>query len=688
MKYIRLVVAVLFQCCAFAQVVIPGCGNEGQKACLASDKEYGANNDLGFGMPCDFGLVLRPSVPGSGQPATCVNGSASYNSSLLGQLTFPPRSTQPPNTSWTGWALHQQRYGIGGDAPMNYVTTTGTHNSFSNSAEGFFSRVATDQRLSITDQLNLGARYIRLDGYFWLGEMRVCHGDATECSALDKVGLPISSGRLFANAVQEVANWLNRNPSEFIVLDLNGDPAGYSALVMEPIKQMIGTQKIVNQTDAHCGPNLPLPVVGPIFPCTYPSLNWAASNGKQLIILANHYGEYDPLYQRLLFARSVVLDEKDPLGSAPDFTTCQDANYKQVSLHATNQWPYTSEDRSSSVIALARGSFLGYLDEPQVHQAAVCGYSLIAFDFLNSRSRTFPDPFASVDGWPTPVTVDTDHRFEDSIWSFEGDNYGTKGYAFMQVDGRWGTTDATAQLRYACTTASGFDPNADWFVSQASGPYFDANGNLAGIAACKAQGGYFGHPYNGAQNALLFAKTFHQNVWLNYVVNASQVTFDTLPAGLSIMLDNVSYQTPVTLPLVRGSVHKLVVNGSISPSAGTVYTFQGWSDGVVYSNRQFVVPAAPTANLTAKYATKYAVTLAANPKNGGTVSSANQISGGFYPAGATLTLTATPAAGYTFGSFSGAASSAANPITFVVNGPVVETANFNAIPAAPVGHIR
>src|SRR6185369_9971833 len=103
-----------------------------------------------------------------------------------------------------------------------------------------------------------------------------------------------------------------------------------------------------------------------------------------------------------------------------------------------------------------------------------CGYNLIVFDFLNSRSLTADDPFKATDGWPRPVLTDEDHRFEKSVWSFEPGDYGSKSYAFMQVDGRWSTTDPTANLRYACSSSSSFDPLAGWFLSSASGPYFDS----------------------------------------------------------------------------------------------------------------------------------------------------------------------------------------------------------------------
>ena len=655
---------------ALAQVVeIPACGELNQRACTSSDGEFSANNDLGTTMSCDFGLTTQTV---SGQ-SLCVNGSSTYTSGFLGQLSFPARATLPVNTTWTGWAMAQQRYGIGGDAPMNYVTTIGTHNSFSNYNQGFLASISADQRYSITDQLNLGARYIRIDGYFWINEMRICHGNASECSNTFAALSPDSSGRLFANAVKEVADWLNANPTEFIVLDLNGDPAGYDYLVMEPIKQLIGASKIVTQTDAQC-PGL----VGPggyAYNCYFPSLNWAAAHGKQLVILANNYNEYSSvLYQSFLFPRDVLLDEKDPFGSSPDFSTCRDNNNLSVGTHAVNLWTYTSEDRTGSVIVVARSSFIGFLDEPEVTTATTCGYSLIAIDFLNSRSLTVSDPYAGADGWPSEVTTDADLRFQNSVWSFDVNDFGAFGNAYMKSNGRWSTLSAGDNLKYACSTVNGFAPNARYVVSNTSGPFFDSHGNLAGIAACQAQGLYFSHPYTAPQNNALAIAANGQSVWLNYVASASNVTFNTAPAGLSITIDGNVYTAPLTLPLTQGE-HQIGVPAQTAGTPGSRYAFQNWSDGSTSAGRFFTVSGA--TSLTANYIAQYQVSLAANPSSGGTVAVTNPSSDGYYNSGSPLTITATPSGGFTFGAFSGTQPGASNPLTFALTGPVTETADFS-----------
>jgi len=51
----------------------------------------------------------------------------------------------------------------------------GTHNSFSNIADGNLNAISTNQYYSMTDQLQLGARYIRIDPVFYFGQLRTCH---------------------------------------------------------------------------------------------------------------------------------------------------------------------------------------------------------------------------------------------------------------------------------------------------------------------------------------------------------------------------------------------------------------------------------------------------------------------------------------------------------------------------------
>ena len=201
---------------------LPGCGYLNGPVCTPFDNEAW---NIYFSLPvsCDFGLI-------GDYKFTCVNSS---------------RQTLTQSPSWVAWAMGEQRYDIGGNVPLNYITTFGTHNSFSSYGDGFQSALTTDQKLSITDQLQAGARYIRLDPDYWYNNMRLCHGSSTALCALlsPPAGLVlggyalaelgpiapfvgtvegvITPGRLYAYAVKEVADWMEKNPAEFLILDIH-----------------------------------------------------------------------------------------------------------------------------------------------------------------------------------------------------------------------------------------------------------------------------------------------------------------------------------------------------------------------------------------------------------------------------------------------------------------------------------
>lgn len=495
-----------------AQIDLPGCGNEGESACGPGDSEYYANNP-GRLSPCDFGLSQSGDTLGFG--GTCVSGSA---------YGFQPRWTQSFNTSWTGWALSQQRYGIGANAPMNYVAHVGTHNSFSNLDGGFSNVDSQDQILSITDQLQLGARYIRLDERYYEGQMRVCHASNDLCAGLTSL---ISPGRLFANTIKELANWLAQNRAEFVILDLNGDPQGNTSLALDPILTYITASKIVTTDDAGCYNNGAT--------CSFPTMAWVTGNEKQVVIFTANTVDPSGLYT---FSRN-LFDEEDPYTNdrPSNFDLCEDGSGAQISTHAGNMWPYSSEDRSGSVIDLSPGSFLGFLDESEVLTATQCGYSIIAFDYLNNRSHTYPeDPLVLSSGYefPPEITTDADNRFASSIWSFDTDDYGASFFPYLKANGRWSTASRNTSLPYACSDAptAAFEVNPNWHVTTASGPFDGGETECSTEGNAVGQQWHFAHPFNSPQNGNLTTAAAGRTPWIDYKVQPVP-SFSVAPAFVS-----------------------------------------------------------------------------------------------------------------------------------------------------------
>ena len=113
-----------------------------------------------------------------------------------------------------------------------------------------------------------------------------------------------------------------------------------------------------------------------------------------------------------------------------------------------------------------------------------------------------------------------------------------------------------------------------------------------------------------------------------------------------------------------------VVGLKATPAAG--YTFTGWTGDVVSASDTITVTMNAAKNLTANYTIKtYALTVTA--VNGTVAKSPDQP---LYDSNTVVSLTATPAAGYTFTGWSGAATGTTNPISVTMNAAKSVTATF------------
>ncbi len=157
------------------------------------------------------------------------------------------------------------------------------------------------------------------------------------------------------------------------------------------------------------------------------------------------------------------------------------------------------------------------------------------------------------------------------------------------------------------------------------------------------------------------------------------ITLNTVPAGLSILVNGAGYTNGQTLQLPYNTniIISVVTPETVTP--GTRYVFNNWSDGGAVAHA-ITVPAVPTTYI-ATFTTQYQLTVAVTPAGSGTVTPA---SGGFYNSGASVTLTATPNSGYAFSAWTGAVTPfGAASGAVVMNGPVSVTATFQTAGAGP-----
>jgi hypothetical protein len=131
--------------------------------------------------------------------------------------------------------------------------------------------------------------------------------------------------------------------------------------------------------------------------------------------------------------------------------------------------------------------------------------------------------------------------------------------------------------------------------------------------------------------------------------NASvQITITTSPANLLVSADG---GTPTAAPLVEtwviGSPHTIATSSPQAGGSGVQFVWSKWSDAGAISH-SITVPSTATT-YTATFDTQYQLTTQASPSADGSVTPA---SGSFFASGATIPVTATPNATFTFSNWS------------------------------------
>jgi uncharacterized repeat protein (TIGR02543 family) len=166
----------------------------------------------------------------------------------------------------------------------------------------------------------------------------------------------------------------------------------------------------------------------------------------------------------------------------------------------------------------------------------------------------------------------------------------------------------------------------------------------------------------GSSCNIFVADTGNQRIREVFPAVAYSVT--TSPAGLKVIADGQPVSTPATLNWLPGTSHTL---SALSPQSGPTGTQYVSTSAQTIS----VACGAPRQSASVSYSTQYFLTVTAG--SGGTVSQ----SSGFEAAGASVTLTATPASGYVFAGWQGACTGTGS-CQVTMTGPESVTAQFSA----------
>lgn len=204
----------------------------------------------------------------------------------------------------------------------------------------------------------------------------------------------------------------------------------------------------------------------------------------------------------------------------------------------------------------------------------------------------------------------------------------------------------------------------------------------------------------------------------NYSYNSNVVMNASANTGYSFYRwtgDTVISNASITVPLYKNRnlvanfqinsyiISTLATNGTITgggsytygstatltatPNPG--YTFVNWSGSASGTSSTTTVLVDGNKTVSAVFqlipVASYTLTTNISPSLGGTVSKSPDSVG--YNS-STVTLTATAQKGYTFSGWTGSVVSASNPVTVVMNGNKVVTANFTADPVPPAQTIR
>ena len=214
------------------------------------------------------------------------------------------------------------------------------------------------------------------------------------------------------------------------------------------------------------------------------------------------------------------------------------------------------------------------------------------------------------------------------------------------------------------------------------------------MTANPSQGGTVtgGGTYNSGQSCTVSATANTGYTFTNWTENGNVVstnasyTFNV--AGNRSLVANFTLNT-YTITATANPTNGGTVSGAgtfnhgasctLTATAATGYTFTNWTENgsVVSSNANYTFTVQSNRNLVANFTLNtYTITATANPTNGGTVSGA-----GTFNHGASCTLTATAATGYTFTNWTenGSVVSSNANYTFTVEGNRNLVANFTAI---------
>jgi hypothetical protein len=382
----------------------------------------------------------------------------------------------------------------------------GTHNSYNIQDDGypFFQHSYT-----LTEQLRLGIRAINLDAH-WLDDeqLHLSHANPDHLGASE-------NDRLYEDGVAEIAAWLNANPDEVIIVEIENQADGHIAELVSPLEQYFGlpTDRIFRTSDT-------------TLPVNWQNISPATvrAAGKNVIILCSE------VPQNCVFSPDGFWNNPWPSNSVHRFY--QRYAVGEVWLAGTFQQGLTSFSGDTSCIPFFHNGpdSIGVYSNRTVYDMVRAGVDMPTIEpFGLSHAYRPCNPFANYE-------TNVDVLLEGAIWSWIGDppvNNQPKAALTTIMDppgvrehGAYlrGDVAPTESYRVAMQNSAG-----DWAITPQATSFYNA-------AALVSQypGFSFTCPGNGfemlrLQQALTANGLLH--VWVNYsdTTGANQWTAVTQP---------------------------------------------------------------------------------------------------------------------------------------------------------------
>lgn len=372
--------------------------------------------------------------------------------------------------SWTHRAARFQSR-LGDRVPLRDAAFLGTHNSFNSVAEGLtVSHGDSNQKMTLTQQLDVDMRSLELDLHLVGGQVLVCHGRGR---AELHFGCTNEAG--FAEVLAPVAAWLKAHPDEVLLLYLEDhveDDAAYAGVV----KTLTDSLKIqrpdpAKASDKGCT-TLPLDL----------TRGQVRAAGNQVLIV----GDCAKGWASVVHEWGSVHVEGGSTPRYKPFPAC-DATYtravytqKLVRYFEDSTLVATIVDPTTPAVNPDR------LTPHKVRAMTDCGVGLFGFDQL----------------------LPGDGRVEASLWSWATDEPRSgSGCARTNGEGRWVGASCTEKHRAACAR------DATWTLTPRAVAYAQAGKACRRSRRTKP---VFGLPLTGNSNAELRRVAAGAPVWIHY----------------------------------------------------------------------------------------------------------------------------------------------------------------------------